>query len=340
MAITREFYDIKFELEEKVVNKFYDIQAKMSRGERFNNDLSNGAVEWQEFTEKFFQEQSLSYPNIFRAKEDLKKLQIRVYGGGIKKHKTSIISCFGYYLEQWEFFFSMGFVGDFESVNFTNANFHSHVSFQHMRVSGLSCFDEVEFIETADFNHARFSDKVSFVNAIFRDSVRFNQVSFADYADFSNVIFEKNVEFNNLLKKYKSLFVMSNATFKGRIEWSPLKGELPNFANSHFPNGKNIIIKESIEVVLEKIFNLFGNQGFSIEKPLALLIMSMMFFYCIFLAFGVGQSFQEAFNRTIFPLADLDSKLVPKFFLTIQSAINAVFLFLLFLGIRNKFKIK
>ena len=92
MVSKREFYDIKLELEEKVVNKFYDIQAKMSL------DLSNGGgVEWEEFTKKFFQEQSLSYPNIFRTKEDLKKLQIRVYGGEIKKHKTSIISCFGYY---------------------------------------------------------------------------------------------------------------------------------------------------------------------------------------------------------------------------------------------------
>jgi hypothetical protein len=131
---------------------------------------------------------------------------------------------------------------------------------------------------------------------------------------------------------------MNGATFNGRVEWFTLGGELPDFTNSHFPNGKNIITKEPIEVIFNKAFIFLSNQGFSIQKPLALLVVSIGLFYLIFCYFGIEEPLGNAIYRTFIPISIVE--FIPKWVLAVQSICNSLFLFLLGLGIRNKFKIK
>ena len=103
------------------------------------------------------------------------------------------------------------------------------------------------------------------------------------------------------------------------------------------------------EFVLFWLYKILSNYGTSVFRPLLGLASSLVLFTLVsyFSSLdGVSAAFAENFSRTIFPLSEFplselkNSSSVPSVWETIQALINVTFLFLLALGLRNKFKIK
>lgn len=312
----------------EIIVKFDELQKRIKENPTSHPTLN---AEWNEFVKSL----------------NTNDVALTIFGKSPENDKSAPIeiSCNSLFGDvSWEFPFTVNLVGEFESAQFIHAKFGGKVNFTGAIFRNKPIFRSARFSKRAIFARSEFCDGADFRSVSFEDDVDFEGASFAGKSDFSGAIFEKNALFNNIDKweRSKPFFLMNNAIFNGRIEWISPVVKLPNFVNSHFPNGKNIIIKEKIEEVLERIFNVFSKQGFSIQRPFGLLLISMGLFYCFFIVYGMDNSFGNALNRTFFPLSEIKERCdsVPKWMLAVQSIINVSLLFLLALGIRNKFKIK
>jgi len=103
--------------------------------------------------------------------------------------------------------------------------------------------------------------------------------------------------------------------------------------------------KEFCELFLFKLYKWMANYGLSIKRPFISVIFSYLYFGYYFDMSLVKDPYENSLIRTLNPLydvsrgygGDLDNFQVAA---SVQSLTNTVLLFLLFLGIRNRFKIK
>lgn len=197
IKVDKEFYDLSFRLSEEVETKFLDIQNKMVLGERFEGDLTNGGAEWNKFTQELFQRLKLEHPSHFTTKEDLSKIIVRIGNAG--KANAKELNCRGYYLEQWNFFFTMCFMGDFASTSFQGAVFHSDVVFESSRFHDHSCFHQTTFSKTADFENVDFHQTADFSDSNFKDFARFNRSKFFAGFDFSRSNCDKRLDLRDII---------------------------------------------------------------------------------------------------------------------------------------------
>lgn len=105
-----------------------------------------------------------------------------------------------------------------------------------------------------------------------------------------------------------------------------------------------IVSVKYCELFLFKCYKWFSGYGASIEKPLAVLGFSFLYFGYYFEIHNVKKPYESAFVRTLNPLYDsgkgYSTLLDLQTTIAVQSLINTILLFLIFLGIRNRFKIK
>ena len=106
---------------------------------------------------------------------------------------------------------------------------------------------------------------------------------------------------------------------------------------------KKLSIEGGADLFLFKCYKCLSDFGMSVALPFAWLCLSFAVFFDIFLWLGCDfeSSFSNSFTRTIMPLMKFDIGCVDSnAILALQSLINVTLIFLLGLGIRNKFKIK
>jgi hypothetical protein len=197
IKVDKEFCDLSFRLSKEVETKFLDIQNKMVLGELFEDDHSNGGVEWNKFTQELFQRLKLEHPSHFTTKEDLSKIIVTIGNAG--KANAKELNCGGFYLAQWNFFFTMCFMGDFASTSFQNAVFHSDVSFQSSRFHDHSCFHQTTFSKTADFEFVDFHQTADFGQSHFKDFARFDTSKFFAGFDFSRSNCDKRLDLRDII---------------------------------------------------------------------------------------------------------------------------------------------
>jgi len=103
-------------------------------------------------------------------------------------------------------------------------------------------------------------------------------------------------------------------------------------------------LKNLSEFILFFAYKLTSNFGMSYFRPLACLGFSFYWFGSFFEKIGLENPYAKSFTRTfnlVFPLtSDVERFPLLVVFLTIQFISNAILIYLLILGLRNKFKIK
>ncbi len=120
--------------------------------------------------------------------------------------------------------------------------------------------------------------------------------------------------------------------------------EFEYFGYEMMAREKKLSIKDGADWFLFKCYKWFSGFGMEVKLPLFWLYISFFCFLWIFLfplECDLKSSFSDSFAKTIMPLMKLDIGCVDSnAILTLQSLINVTLIFLLGLGIRNKFKIK
>ena len=252
-------------------------------------------------------------------------------------------------------------------INFDKVKFEKNAYFQELRFSDPS-------IESCFYDGSKktLTNKMSFENSIFKGSAFFTQekgnnssveinlagaifeapvvfdLNFFECPDFSKASFlshlkieetwqidEEKIDKNDELKFrfFKKYFAEQGNHFK----------EQQYFSYEMMAREKKLSIEGGADLFLFKCYKWFSGFGMSVALPFAWLCLSFAVFFDIFLWLGCDfeSSFSNSFIRTIMPLMKFDigcgdSNAI----LALQSLINVTLIFLLALGIRNKFKIK
>lgn len=105
-----------------------------------------------------------------------------------------------------------------------------------------------------------------------------------------------------------------------------------------------ILTRKYFELFLFKCYKWLSSYGSSIERPMLALFFSFLYFGYYFEINGVTAPYENSFIRTLNPLYDsgqgFRELLNLQVTIAFQSLCNATLLFLIFLGIRNKFRIR
>ena len=252
-------------------------------------------------------------------------------------------------------------------INFDKVKFEKNAYFQELRFSDPSiesCFDEG--------SEKTLTNKMSFENSIFKGSAFFTQEKGNNSSveiNLAGAIFEAPVVFD---LKFLKCPDFSKASFLSHLKieetWQIDKEKIdkndePKFRflkkyfaeqGNHFKEQqyfgyemmareKKLSIEGGADLFLFKCYKYLSDFGMSVALPFAWLCISFSVFFDIFLWLGcdIESSFSNSFTRTIMPLMKFDIGCVDSnAILALQSLINVTLIFLLGLGIRNKFKIK
>ncbi|MBU6338737.1 MAG: hypothetical protein KGQ36_02035 [Rickettsiales bacterium] len=105
-----------------------------------------------------------------------------------------------------------------------------------------------------------------------------------------------------------------------------------------------VLTRKYFELFLFKCYKWLSSYGSSVERPVLTLVFSFLYFGYYFEVNGVQKPYESSFVRTLNPLYDSGQgfrELIEfQTTISVQSLCNTILLFLIFLGIRNRFKIR
>jgi hypothetical protein len=193
-------------------------------------------------------------------------------------------------------------------------------------------------------------DKIDLRRTVFCNIVIFD-IPFKSFPDFSQTIFYKlpliNETWSRIIKsEVKEKEEPQFRFFKDHfLQHNDHQKELEYFELEMIAKERSLPFFQKIPYYVYNITSSYGN---SIIRPLWWLMVSFISFGRIFSEnFSIKNPYFASFTRTIFPVIQADKvfllddyEKIASGVLISQTIINSILLFLLLLGIRNKFKIK
>jgi hypothetical protein len=248
-------------------------------------------------------------------------------------------------------------------LSFKNSLFKGFASFTQEKNNDSKveiCLDEavfegpvifnLNFLECPDFSKAHFLSHVQIEETWQIDSKRIQSSDEPKFRFLKKYFAEQGNHFKE--QEYFSYELMA----RQKMLVSQVVAQLgffkilKNSFNSLINGFETIIVpafeglKSFSDLVLFSLYKLLSNFGMSVFRPLFAIVFSVCYFGYLFDNVGIQNPYVKSFSRTfslIMPMSeDCQRWPVLLVFLTVQSLVNAALLFLLFLGIRNKFKIK
>ncbi len=268
-------------------------------------------------------------------------------------------------------FFSGAKFKNSQPVNFRNSTFKKRAMFDGVEFDGtILTLDGSQFEGIAHFSQKKKvvvdgpyvggGVKISADYAIFESPALFD-LNFSECPDFSKTRFLKGVIIEDSWPTIDDSEIKSDDEGKFRFLKNYFAGIGNHFKEQQYfsyemkavecrkkeRRPKKLFSKERWELRLFRYYKIHSNYGLSITRPLKGMSISLMFgfIFCLGLDCDPSHSFAVSFKRTFFPLSDallycVDKQALATFVLAVQSILNSILLFLLLLGIRNKFKIK
>jgi hypothetical protein len=253
-----------------------------------------------------------------------------------------------------------------ETVNFQETLFYQRTAFKNTNFCGSTYFNSSKFMSLADFDHTNFESNVDFTAAIFCSTTRFIKASF-----HNNVpkFYETNVNQDTIFSENPRSWprITKDNAAEGKLSYTRLRKvavEGQNIDLEQFFMRQEMRCKEELASGLDRFFfilyRIISDYGYSVSRPL----------FCLAAVIALGWGFIGSFLRNssglesaipimeslgisignTLPFLGIVNKMHPTFYnyapawldalSAVQSLSGIALLFLLGLGLRNRFRLK
>ena len=340
------FVKVQFEGE---FNFNSDFSKKCFAGENKRSEDTNLYLEFSEcvfYKNQFFRNLFLDnsridfFKSIFKEDVDFSysKLSNRIGFDGVKFEKNA-------------YFQELGFLDPSISTSFddnSEKTLTNKISFKN------SIFKGSAYLTQEEENNLRV--EICLAGAIFEGPVIFD-LKFLECPDFSETFFLKSKIINETWQiDEQKILPTDEPKFRFLKKYFAEQGnhskEQQYFAYEMISKKKRLDVEGGADLFLFGCYKWFSNFGMSVSLPFAWICMSFAVFFDIFLLLGCDliSALTSSFARTVNPLIKFDGffKCIDKetlsngliAVLSTQTVVNTILIFLLILGLRNKFKIK